>query len=86
MSPAGSGRAEFRETPVVTRDRLADRLRVQRRRARWVMPLAGLGLVAVSGVFSTIVGYVVIVVGCALLGDGLGACGGNAGGLRQHRQ
>jgi hypothetical protein len=48
--------------------------------------LAGLGLVVVSGLLPSAVGYVVILAACVLIGAVLGAYGGDSSGLRDHRQ
>jgi hypothetical protein len=55
---------------------------------RWLIPawLAGLGLVVVSGLLPSAVGYVVILGACVFLGVVLGAQGGDPSGLRDHRQ
>jgi hypothetical protein len=48
--------------------------------------LAGLGLVVVSGLLPAVVGYVVLLGACVLIGSVLGAYGGDPSGLRDHRQ
>lgn len=64
-------------------DRLADRSK-----SRWLILawLAGLGLVVVSGLLPSAVGYVIILGACVFLGAMLGAHGGDPSGLRDHRQ
>lgn len=49
----------------------------------WVF---GLGLVVVSGLLPSAVGYVVILGACVFLGYALGAHTGDPRGLRDHRQ
>jgi len=83
MSPAGSGRAQFRGGRGA---------RVDRHRARsswrWLLLawLLGLGLVVVSGLLPSAVGYVVILGACVFLGSVFGAHTGDPSGLRDHRQ
>jgi hypothetical protein len=63
--------------------RLADRSKSRRLIVAW---LAGLGLVAVSGLLPSAVGYVLILGACVLIGAVLGGYGGDPSGLRDHRQ
>jgi hypothetical protein len=83
MSPAGSGKAQFRYG-------LGPRVGRLRARSRWqglvVAWLVGLGLVVVSGLFPSAVGYGVMLSACVLLGAVLGAGSGDPSGLRDHRQ
>lgn len=55
---------------------------------RWLILvwLFGLGLVVLSGLLPSAVGYVVIFGACVFLGSVLGAHTGNPRGLRDHRQ
>ena len=83
MSPAGSGRAQFRVGPSAY---------VGRRRARSTWPwlvlawVFGLGLVVLSGLLPSAAGYGVIVCACVFLGSVLGARTGDPSGLKDHRQ
>jgi hypothetical protein len=83
VSPAGSGRARYRGGLDARVDRAADRSKW-----RWLIPawLVGLGLIVVSGLLPSAVGYVVILGACVLLGAALGRHGGDPHGLRDHRQ
>jgi hypothetical protein len=83
MSPAGSGKAQFRSGPGAFVDRHSDRFK-----ARWsiVASLVGFGLIVVSGLLPPSVGYLVILGACVFLGVALGRHGGDPSGLRQHRQ
>ena len=55
---------------------------------RWLILawLFGLGLVVVSGLLPSAVGYLVILGTCVFLGSVLGAHTGDPSGLRDHRQ
>jgi hypothetical protein len=88
MSPAGSGRARFHGRLGARVDHHADRFKSHHQQMRWLIPawLAGLGLVVVSGLLPSAVGYVVILGACVFLGVVLGAQGGDPSGLRDHRQ
>ncbi len=83
MSPAGSGKAQFRSGLGAFVDRHPDRSK-----SRWLILvwLVGLGLIAVSGLLPSSVSYGVILGACVLLGAVLGAHGGDPSGLRHHRQ
>jgi hypothetical protein len=83
MSPAGSGKAQFRGGRGA---RLG--LRPGRSRGRWLILawLFGLGLVVVSGWLPSAIGYLVILGSCVFLGSVLGAQTGDPSGLRDHRQ
>jgi hypothetical protein len=83
VSPAGSGRARFDDGPVTRAGRVAGWCRSQRLIIAW---LGGLGLIAVSGMFSATLGFVVILCACVLMGSVLGTYGGDSTGLRNHRQ
>ena len=48
--------------------------------------LGGLGLIAVSGILSATLGFVVILCASVLMGSVLGTYGGDPTGLRNHRQ
>jgi hypothetical protein len=94
MSPAGSGRLDFRSPASAYASfsaRLTTRVRGRLIRAKWLrLALAylfGLGLVMVSGVPRATVGYVVIISACVFLGWTLGAAiPDNPGGLGERRQ
>jgi hypothetical protein len=82
MSPAGSGKAQFRGglgAYVGTHPR-----------PKWLWPvfawLLGLGLVVGSGLLPPAAGYMVIVGACVFLGFVLGGRTGEPSGLRHHRQ
>jgi hypothetical protein len=83
MSPAGSGKAQFRAGLAACVDR-------HTARSKWLWLvlayLFGLGLVVVSGLPPSVVGYAVIVSACVFLGSVLGAHTGDPSGLRDHRQ
>lgn len=81
MSPAGSGRAQFRGG-------LGRYVERHPARFRWLIVawLFGLGLVVISGLVPSAVGYVVIICACVFLGSVLGAHTGDPSGLRDHRQ
>jgi hypothetical protein len=83
MSPAGSGKAQFRGGLVAFVDRHPDRFK-----SRWpiLASLVGLVLIVVSGLLPPSTGYVVILGACVFLGAALGAHGGDPSGLRHHRQ
>jgi hypothetical protein len=83
MSPAGSGKAQFRSGPRA----FVDRHRAPSK-SRWqiLASLVGFGLIVVSGLLPPSVGYVVILGACVVLGVVIGAHGGDPGGLRHHRQ
>jgi hypothetical protein len=83
MSPAGSGKAQFRGGQGACLDR-----HPARSKWRWLMLawLFGLGLVVVSGLLPSAVGYLVILGTCVFLGSVLGAHTGDPSGLRDHRQ
>jgi hypothetical protein len=83
VSPAGSGIARFHGGLSVRGDRAADRPNTRLLILAW---LAGLGLIVVSGVLPSAVGYVVILGACVFMGVVLGAHGGDTSGLRDHRQ
>jgi hypothetical protein len=83
MSPAGSGKAQFRYGPGTYVGRHRARSRWQRLAVAW---LVGLTLVVVSGLLPSAVGYGVMVGACVLLGAVLGAGTGDPSGLRDHRQ
>lgn len=55
---------------------------------RWLIGawLVGLGLVVLSGLLQSALGYVVILGACVFLGCALGAAAGVPAGLREHRQ
>jgi hypothetical protein len=63
--------------------RIGDRSRSRLLVVAW---LAGLGLIVVSGLLPSAVGYVVILGACVLLGTVFGGHGGDPSGLRDHRQ
>jgi hypothetical protein len=83
MSPAGSGRAQFRGGQGTYLDHHPARFK-----CRWLIFawLIGLGLVVVSGLLPSAVGYLVILGACVFLGSVLGAHTGDPTGLRDHRQ
>jgi hypothetical protein len=83
MSPAGSGKAQFRGGQGPWVDRHLARFKWQRLVLAW---LFGLGLVVVSGLLPSAVGYVVILGACVFLGSVFGAHTGDPSGLRDHRQ
>ena len=83
MSPAGSGKAQFRGGLGAYIDRHPARSKWQWLVLGW---LFGLGLVVVSGLLPSAVGYVVILSACVFLGSVLGASTGDPSGLRDHRQ
>jgi hypothetical protein len=84
MSPAGSGKAQFGSGLGAFVDRHPDRSF----KSRWLILawLVGLGLIVVSGLLPSSLGYVVILGGCVFLGAVLGAHGGDPSGLKHHRQ
>jgi hypothetical protein len=82
VSPAGSGKAQFRGGLAAHVGRHPARSTWQWLVLAW---LFGLGLVVVSGLFPSAVGYVVILSACLVLGSVLGAPG-DPSGLRDHRQ
>jgi hypothetical protein len=83
MSPAGSGKSHFRGG-------LGAYIRRHPARSKWQLLvlawLLGLGLVVVSGLPPSAVGYGVILSACVFLGFALGALAGDPSGLRDHRQ
>lgn len=83
MSPAGSGKAQFRLGLSAWVDR-------HPAASKWRWPilawLFGVGLVVVSVLLPSAVGYVVILGACVFLGSVLGAHTGDPSGLRDHRQ
>jgi hypothetical protein len=83
MSPAGSGRAQFRGGQGAGVDR-----HPARSNWRWLILawLFGLGLVVVSGLLPSAVGYVVLLGACVFLGSVFGGSTGDPSGLRGHRQ
>ena len=83
VSPAGSGSARFHGGLGAHIIRLADRSESRQLILAW---LVGLGLVVVSGLLPSAVGYAVILGGCVFLGAVLGAHGRDPSGLRDHRQ
>lgn len=83
MSPAGSGKAQFRGAIGAHVAGATARSTWRRLIFAW---LFGLGLVVVSGLFPSAVGYVVIFAACIFLGSVLGAHTGDPSGLRDHRQ
>lgn len=83
MSPAGSGKAQFWGGLSSYVDRHPARCRWQRLILAWLL---GLGLLLVSGLLPSAVGYVLILGACVFLGSVLGAHTGDPGGLRDHRQ
>jgi hypothetical protein len=83
MSPAGSGKAQFRKGLGARVDRHAARSKWQWLVSAW---LFGLGLVVVSGLLPSAVGYLVILTACIFLGAVLGGRTGDPSGLRDHRQ
>lgn len=83
MSPAGSGKAQFRRGLGAYVDRHPARSKWQWLVVAWLL---GLGLVVVSGLLPSAAGYGVIIGACVLLGSVLGAGTGDPGGLSDHRQ
>jgi hypothetical protein len=83
MSPAGSGKAQFRGGPRTYVHRHPAQSKWQWLVVAW---LFGLGLVVVSGQLPSAIGYVVILGACVFLGSVLGAHTGDPSGLRDHRQ
>jgi hypothetical protein len=83
MSPAGSGKAQYRGGQRACLDRHPARSKWRWLVAAW---LFGLGLVVVSGLLPAVAGYLVILGSCVLLGSVLGAHTGDPSGLRDHRQ
>ena len=83
MSPAGSGKARFHGG-------LGAYVAGFPARSAWrwliLVWLFGLGLVVVSGLLPSAVGYMVIFGACVFLGSVLGAHTGDPRGLRDHRQ
>jgi hypothetical protein len=68
---------------VVRAGRVVGWCRSQRLVLAW---LVGLALIAVSGMLSATLGFVVILCACVLMGSVLGTYGGDPSGLRNHRQ
>ncbi len=87
MSPAGSGRAQFHSRLSARVGHHADRFNSHHQQTRWLISawLVGLGLVVVSGLLPSAVGYVVILGSCVFLGA-VGAPSGDPSGLRDYRQ
>jgi hypothetical protein len=83
MSPAGSGKAQFRGASGAYVDRHRARSKWQWLVLAW---LFGLGLVVASRLLPPAVGYVVILIACVFLGSALGAHTGDPSGLRDHCQ
>lgn len=83
MSPAGSGKAQFRGGLGAYADRHPARTKWGRLILAW---LFGLGLVLFSSLLPPAVGYVAILGACVWLGSTLGAHTGDPSGLRDHRQ
>lgn len=83
MSPAGSGKAQFRGGQCARVDRHPARSKWRRLILAW---LFGLGLVVLSGLLPSAIGYVVILGTCVFLGSVLGAHTGDPSGLKDHRQ
>lgn len=83
MSPAGSGKAQFRSGLGTYVNRYLARSTWRRLILAY---LFGLSLVVVSGVLPSAVEYVVILGTCVFLGSVLGAHTGDPSGLRDHRQ
>ncbi len=87
MSPAGSGRAQFHGRLGARVGHHADQFKSHHQQMRWLTSawLVGLGLIVVSGLLPSAVGYVVILGASVFLGA-VGAPGGNPSGLRDYRQ
>jgi hypothetical protein len=83
MSPAGSGKAQFRGGQGARAGRQRARSKGRRLILAW---LVGVSLVVLSGMLPPAVGYVVILIACVFLGSVLGANTGDPTGLRDHHQ
>jgi hypothetical protein len=83
MSPAGSGKAQFRGGQGAPAGRQRARSKGRRLILAW---LVGVSLVVLSGMLPPAAGYVVILIACVFLGSVLGANAGDPTGLRDHHQ
>ncbi len=83
MSPAGSGKAQFRSGLVAYVGR-----HPARATWRWLILscMFGLALVVISGLLPAALGYLVLLGVCVFLGVALGAHTGDPTGIREHRQ